>query len=75
MTLGLLLSTTACSTNTARNAGCDFVKGAGENNSERKERESAPGNEMESRNNDVEVGLLSAIFGFIVRPFFDDEEC
>ncbi|ABV89361.1 conserved hypothetical protein [Shewanella pealeana ATCC 700345] len=73
----LTLSSMGCSSSSVANAGCDFVSGAHGNEQQREQRESIGGSSAAStqNNKDVEVGILSAIFGVFARQINDDEEC
>jgi len=67
---------TACTSNSVRNAGCDFVKGTSGNQAEREAAASRPGAQSLSKDNkDVGVGMLSAIFGTIFRPLTGNDDC
>ncbi|WP_227006562.1 hypothetical protein [Shewanella donghaensis] len=67
----------ACSSQTAANAACDFVTGAHGNAKEREIAESRPENtsSVGSTRDDVKEGFFSAIFGSLDRKLNDDDEC
>ncbi|MCK8045152.1 hypothetical protein MSG37_09655 [Shewanella sp. 1CM18E] len=67
---------TGCSSNTAANAGCDFVSGAHGNAEQREQRQAIGGSSESSANNrDTEVGIINAILGVFTRQVNDDQEC
>ena len=71
-----MLTSVGCSSNTAANAGCDFVSGAHGNAEQREQRQAIGGSSESSANNrDTEVGIFNAILGVFTRQVNDDEEC
>lgn len=72
-----MMLNTACSSSSATNAGCDFVRGTAESHSDRREHDSSPGaTTSDSHDGDILVGIFTALIGLVVRPFSDDgDEC